>query len=229
MQHLAIIPDGNRRWAAQHKMESFLGHKKALEPLRTAIKVCIKNSIKHLSFYTFSLENFKRSEQEKSYLFNSLLADSFTKELPELINNGVRVRFIGDRSRFPDTVRAAVDQMEGETKKLSVLNVNLLFCYGATAELAQAVKSIAQKVKDGVLSPEQISEETLRSSLWTAGIPDPDLIIRTGGLARLSNFLLFQSAYSELSFLDCFWPEVTEEKLEHCIDHFRQIKRNFGE
>jgi undecaprenyl diphosphate synthase len=182
-----------------------------------------------LSFYTFSLENFKRSEQEKNYLFNSLLTDSFTKELPELIDKGVRVRFIGDRLRFPDTVRAAVDQMEEETKKLSVLNVNLLFCYGATAELAQAVKSIAQKVKDGILSPEQISEETLRSSLWTAGIPDPDLIIRTGGLARLSNFLLFQSAYSELSFLDCFWPEVTEEKLEHCIDHFRQIKRNFGE
>jgi undecaprenyl diphosphate synthase len=227
MQHLAIIPDGNRRWAAQHKLESFFGHKKGLEPIRSAIKVCIKNSIKYLSFYTFSLENFKRSEHEKSYLFD-LLTEKFTTELPELINNGVRVRFIGDHSQFPDTIRRIALQTEQATQNLSVLNVNLLFCYGATAELTQAVKHIAQQVKDGSLSPEQITEETLRSSLWTAGMPDPDLIIRTGGLARLSNFLLFQSAYSELSFLDCFWPDVTEEKLEHCIENFQQTKRNFG-
>jgi undecaprenyl diphosphate synthase len=227
MQHLAIIPDGNRRWAAQHKLESFFGHKKGLEPIRSAIKVCIKKSIKHLSFYTFSLENFKRSEHEKSYLFN-LFSDSFQTQLPELISNGVRIRFIGDRSKFPENVRNVALLTEKETEHLSTLNVNLLFCYGATAELTHAVQSIAQQVKDGLLLPEHITEETLRSSLWTAGIPDPDLIIRTGGLARLSNFLLFQSAYSELSFLDCFWPDVTEEKLENCIESFKQTKRNFG-
>ncbi len=228
MQHLAIIPDGNRRWAAQHKLESFFGHKKGLEPVESAIKVCIEKSIRYLSFYTFSLENFKRGEHEKSYLFN-LLADNFTSKLPDLIKNGVRVRFIGDRSQFPDKIRTVVNQTEQQTEHLSTLNVNLLFCYGATAELTQAVRIIAQQVKDGIITPEQITEETLRSSLWTAGIPDPDLIIRTGGLARLSNFLLFQSAYSEFSFLDCYWPEVTEEKLKTCIDHFNYTKRNFGQ
>ncbi|MFA5306344.1 MAG: polyprenyl diphosphate synthase [Candidatus Babeliales bacterium] len=228
MQHLAIIPDGNRRWAAQHKLESFFGHKKGLEPVQSAIKVCIEKSIRHLSFYTFSLENFKRSDHEKSYLFN-LLADNFISKLPDLIKNGVRIRFIGDRSRFPEKIRAIVHQTEQETEHLSTLNVNLLFCYGATAELTQAVRAIAQQVKDGIITPEQITEETLRSSLWTVGIPDPDLIIRTGGLARLSNFLLFQSAYSEFSFLDCYWPDVTEEKLKTCIDQFNQTKRNFGQ
>ncbi len=227
MQHLAIIPDGNRRWAAQNKLESFFGHKKGLGPVESAIKVCIKNSIRYLSFYTFSLENFKRSENEKNYLFN-LLADNFAHKLPELITNGVRVRFIGDRSLFPEKIQTIAHQTEEQTQHLSTLNVNLLFCYGATAELTQAVRNIAQKVKDGLLAPEQITQDTLRTSLWTAGIPDPDLIIRTGGLTRLSNFLLFQAAYSELSFLDCYWPDITEEKLENCIERFKQTQRNFG-
>jgi undecaprenyl diphosphate synthase len=227
MQHLAIIPDGNRRWAAQHKIESFLGHKKGMEVIRTAINICIKKNIQHLSFYTFSLENFKRSDLEKNYLFN-LLAENFLKELPELMRNGIRVRFIGDRSQFPKQLHAIIEQMEQQTENLSTLNLNLLFCYGATAEITNVVKNIAQKVKSGLLSPEQIDDTTIRASLWTHEIPDPDLIIRTGKQSRLSNFLLLQAAYSELMFLDSFWPDITEQKLEECIEVFNHAQRNFG-
>jgi undecaprenyl diphosphate synthase len=228
MQHLAIIPDGNRRWALQNKLESFFGHKQGMEHVRSAIKVCIKKGIKYLSFYTFSLENFKRSDQEKNYLFN-LLADGMTKELPDLIKNGIRVRFIGDRSSFPQQIQSVIHDVEHKTEHLQTLNLNLLFCYGSTAEITQAVKLIAQKVKDGLLAVDDINEHTIHDALWTAGMPDPDLIIRTGGLSRLSNFLLYQAAYSEFSFLDCYWPDITEEKLELCLDRFNQTKRNFGQ
>ncbi len=227
MQHLAIIPDGNRRWALQNKLESFFGHKKGMEHVRSAIQVCIKNGIKYLSFYTFSLENFKRSDQEKIYLFN-LLAEGMSKELPDLIKNGIRVRFIGDRTLFPQSLCPVVHEVEHQTAHLQTLNLNLLFCYGATTEITHAVKVIAQKVKDGLLSVDEINDDTVHNALWTAGIPDPDLIIRTGGLSRLSNFLLYQSAYSEFSCLDCYWPEITEEKLEQCLDRFKTIQRNFG-
>ncbi len=227
MQHLAIIPDGNRRWALQHKLESFLGHKKGMETVRTAIKVAIKNGIKYLSFYTFSIENFRRGDFEKNYLF-SLLATNIPNEIPELVSNGIRVRFIGDRSLFPENVRDSITKVEEQTKHLTTLNLNLLFCYGGTAELTEAVRVIAQKVKDGVLHVNDITQDTIREALWTAGIPDPDLIIRTGKISRLSNFLLFQSAYSEYSFLDCYWPEITESHIEQCIERFKQTKRNFG-
>ena len=228
MQHLAIIPDGNRRWAIQNKLASFLGHQRGVDVVRTAITFCIKNSIKYLSFYTFSLENFRRSETEKNYLFNNLLRDCFIKELPELIKNGVRVRFLGEQSLFPEDLRETIHHIETETKHLDVLHMNLLFCYGATLEITQAVKKIAQQVRDGLLSVESIDESTVRNALWTGDIPDPDLIVRTGGVVRLSNFLLFQAAYSEFAFLDCYWPDVTEEKLGHCVDQFNKTKRNFG-
>lgn len=227
MQHLAIIPDGNRRWAAQNKLESVLGHRKGMETVKSAIQVCIKNSIKYLSFYTFSLENFNRSDREKRYLFN-LLADGFSQELPDLIANGIRVRFIGERSLFPDSIKKVIDEVEQKTAHLSVLNLNLLFCYGGKAEILAAVKSIAQKVKDGLMDAKDISDDVIHNELWTAGIPNPDLIIRTGGAVRLSNFLLYQSAYSEYSFLHCYWPEVTEEILAGCINTFNQTQRNFG-
>jgi len=227
MQHLAIIPDGNRRWAAQRKLESFFGHKKGTTAVRSAIKVCLEQGIKYLSFYTFSLENFRRSALEKEYLFN-LLATEFTTRLPELIEQGIRVRFIGDASYFPDNIRGVITQLEEKTRGFTNLNLNLLFCYGAQQEMVNAVKTIAQKVKAGLLAEEDINEGTISNALWTQGIPDPELIIRTSGISRLSNFLLFQAAYSEFLFLDCFWPEITEEKLLECITRFKSMQRNFG-
>ncbi len=228
MQHLAIIPDGNRRWAAQNKLESFFGHQKGMETVRSAIKVCIKNEIAYLSFYTFSIENFRRSDIEKRYLFN-LLTEGFTKELPELIDAGIRVRFVGDRAMFPEQIRDTIEIIEKQTAHLNRLTLNLLFCYGAKSEIAHAVKKIAQDVKEGRVQIDDINDTIVDNALWTAGIPNPDLIIRTGGVVRLSNFLLLQAAYSEFLFLDYYWPDMTEERLEQCLEQFKQTQRNFGQ
>jgi undecaprenyl diphosphate synthase len=227
MQHLAIIPDGNRRWAKKNKLESIFGHQRGMETIQGALKVCLKRGIRYVSFYTFSLENFNRSELEKSYLFN-LLKNSFMKQLPELIEQGVKVCFIGDRSRFPEEIRQTAALAEEQTKHLDKLQLNLLFCYGGQAEILEAARALAQKVKAGVLDPEHINESMLRDALWTGNIPDPDLVIRTGNTVRTSNFLPFQTAYSEWLFLDKFWPEMTEEIIDGCVHDFVNIKRNFG-
>ena len=227
MQHLAIIPDGNRRWAAQNKLKSFLGHKKGLSAIKSAVSVCLQKKIKYLSIYTFSLENFLRSTDEKKYLF-SLIPKEIAKQLPSFIENKIRINFLGDRSLFPENVREAIHNVESETKKFKNLFLNFLFCYGSKQEMVQAVRNLAEKVKNGQLSIEEIDETSISESLWTSGIPDPDLIIRTGYAYRLSNFLLYQSAYSEFLFLNCFWPEVTEAILEKSISSFKKTQRNFG-
>lgn len=227
MQHLAIIPDGNRRWAAKNKLEALFGHKKGLEAVESAIKVCIKNGIKYLSFYTFSLENFRRTEHEKSYLFN-LLATEFQKALPQLIKQEVRVKFLGDASLFPEAIRSTIQEVERQTNEFGKLQLNLLFCYGAQQEIVHAARLLAQQVKEGTLAPEAITVDMLKNNLWTTGIPDPDLIIRTGNVSRTSNFLLYQSAYSEWFFVDQFWPDMNEVALEACLEKFTTVKRNFG-
>jgi undecaprenyl diphosphate synthase len=227
MQHLAIIPDGNRRWAKANKLESVFGHRRGLDVVRTALTVCIKKGIKHLSFYTFSLENFNRSETEKKYLF-SMLASEFRAALPELKQENVRVRFVGDSSYFPDVIKDTIVEIERETQHCSAINLNLLFCYGSRGELVHAARSLAQQVKDGTLAVQDITEESLGKALWSASSPDPDLIIRTGNTIRTSNFMLYQGAYSEYMFLEQFWPEVTEDILAGCIEKFADIKRNFG-
>lgn len=227
MNHLAIIPDGNRRWAKKNKLESFFGHKKGVEAVRSAITVCIKNSIHYLSFYTFSLENFKRSEIEKTYLFN-LLAAEFSSMLPELIKDGIKVCFLGDRRYFPDSIRPVINEIEEKTKDLTALQLNLLFCYGGQQEIVQATQRIAQAVKEGKIKIEDITVDTVKQSLWSPDMPDPELIIRTGSVSRLSNFLLYQAAYSEFMILDSFWPEANEEILQGCIDKFLGVQRNFG-
>ena len=229
MQHLAIIPDGNRRWAQANKLESFFGHRRGLDVVKTAIRSCIKNGIKHLSFYTFSLENFRRSEAEKKYLF-SMLASEFRSAIPDLVKEKIRVRFIGDASYYPVEIKQVIEDIEQATVDGDRLNLNLLFCYGARQELMFAAKVIAKKVKDGLLDIAEVTEETVSSALWTAGTPDPDLVIRTGSgqAPRMSNFLLYQAAYSEWMFLDQYWPEVTEELLQSCIEKFQHINRNFG-
>ncbi len=227
MQHLAIIPDGNRRWAKKNKLKSFLGHKKGADVFKLPIEFCLKNNIKYLSVYTFALENFNRSEIEKKYLFDLLAKDSDEK-IPEFIENGIRVRFLGDKRYFPQRVYSAIKKVEEKTKHLDKLNLNLLFCYGGKTEIVYAVKELAKKVKAGVLDIDEINEKKISESLWTAGMPDPDLIIRTGKHSRLSEFLLYQAAYSELMFLDCYWPEITEQHLQKCFTDFKDIQRNYG-
>lgn len=227
MQHLAIIPDGNRRWARQNKLQSLFGHRRGMDAVLSAVNVCLKNEIKYLSIYTFSLENFRRSEEERSYLFE-LLSDGLIQELSRLVQQGINIKFLGDTSLFPEKVQQAINQVESATQHLDNLYLSLLFCYGAQQEIAYAARTLAQKVAQGILSIEQITEEAVSRELWTAGIPNPDLIIRTGGVVRLSNFLLFQAAYSEFKFVDSFWPDMTIEKIQACIDEFKGVKRNFG-
>lgn len=228
MQHLAIIPDGNRRWAARNKLGSFFGHQKGAEAFHSAIAVCLKNNIKYLSFYTFSLENFRRSDEEKHHLWHDILGVDLEKRLPQAIEQGIRIRFLGDTRLFPEKLMEYIRNAEEKTKHGTKLQVNLLFCYGAQQEIVHATQRLAQDVQEGKLKSDEISSETIKDYLWTAGTPDPDLIIRTGNVFRLSNFLLFQAAYSEFMFLDCFWPEVTQEVLQKSLYRFELSQRNFG-
>ena len=227
MQHLAIIPDGNRRWAMSNKLAAIFGHQRGADGFRMTLKFCLKNSIPFVSFYTFSLENFRRSESESTNLFK-MLQHLIFNDLPELVQNNIRIKFVGDRSVFPAMLKADIEHLEQATSACSALTVNLLFCYGATAEITNATKHIAQLVKDGKLAPEDITEQTIAKFLWTAGTPVPDVIVRTSGVKRLSNYLLFQAAYSEFMFLDKLWPDITEADLDQCLHNFHTIKRNFG-
>jgi len=227
VQHLAIIPDGNRRWASSHKLEACIGHKKGMDIIGTAITICLNNGIKFLSFYAFSLENFKRNEVEKNYLFLTLPND-FLKKLPELIEKGVKVQFLGDEQFYPESLQKIIQEIQEKTQNLNNLTLSFLFCYGSKQELVFAVRKLAKRILVGDLLIGDITEQTISNSLWTAGMPDPDLIIRTSGVIRLSNFLLYQSAYSEFKFLDCCWPEISEKILQDCINEFNDVKRNYG-
>ena len=227
MQHLAIIPDGNRRWAMSNKLAAIFGHQRGADGFRMTLKFCLKNGIPFVSFYTFSLENFRRSETESNNLFK-MLQQLILNDLPDLLQNNIRIKFVGDRSVFPPMLKTDIEELEQATSACNALTVNLLFCYGATAEITNATKQIAQLVKDGKLAVEDINEQTVAQSLWTAGTPVPDVIVRTSGVKRLSNYLLFQAAYSEFMFLDKFWPDITEADLDQCLQNFQAIKRNFG-
>ncbi len=228
INHLACIMDGNRRWAKQHGWLPFDGHREGLKTAQRVIDFCLKQSIPHLSLYTFSLENFSRPPQELHFLFNVLMQEMKQKLLKEFIRKGVRVSFVGDRSLFPKAVIPVCQEIEEQTKGLSALKVNLLFCYGGQQEIVHGVKSIVQKIKAGLISEDAITDKLVEQSLWTSAVPAPDLIIRTGGVKRLSNFFLFKAAYSELFFLDCFWPELSHTDLQQVVESFYERQRNFG-
>ena len=227
MQHLAMIMDGNRRWAKKNSIINPY-NEKSQEAVKTAITFCIKQNIPYLSLFAFSLENFKRPLLERERVF-SLLKKVLTHHLDELIEEGIRIRFIGDRALFPSFLKPHIEEAEEKSAPCSRLNLNILFCYGGQQELAHATKKIAQAVKEGRLRLEDISEQTFKEELWTAGMPNPDLIIRTSGHYRLSNFLLYQAAYSELAFVDCYWPEITEDLIQECVQKYELTKKNYGQ
>ena len=227
MKHLACIMDGNRRWAKQHGWVPWSGHKEGVLAAQRVVDFCLAKGISFLSLYTFSVENFRRSEQEQHYMFKMLVNES-SKSLDNWIKKGVRVRFIGDLSLFPEDVQQACARLEKETAAQTKLQVNLLFGYGSRQELVFCMQQVGKKLLKGELALEDISPQILEQHLWTEGIPGPDLVIRTGGAQRLSNFLLYQVAYSELYFLECFWPEINNTHLEKAVEYFNQCKRNFG-
>lgn len=226
IKHLAFIMDGNRRWARQRQQISTMGHKKGAETVKTVIKFCLKHRIEIVSVYAFSLENYKRSPEEVQGIF-TIIVDQAEESLPELVDQGIKVRFIGDLKTAPAHVQDSIKRIEEKTQDCSNLLLNVLFCYGGRQEILSAIGNIVQDVKDGKLS-EAPTEEIFKKYLWTSDLPDPDLIIRTGGVHRLSNFLTYQTSYSELIFTPLLWPELTSENLDDMLREYALRTRNFG-
>lgn len=227
MKHLACIMSGNRRWATQRGHDPSVGHQEGVRSIRRVIDFCVQRSIKYLSLFAFSLENFRRPLEQRRFLFK-LLVQQVKAQITELKKEGIRIRFIGDRTKFPPEVVESCAYAEQETADCNVLNVNLLFCYGGRQEIVAGVKKIITDVKHGKLTEDELDQEMLSRYLWTDGIPDPDLVFRPDGDHRLSGFLLYQSAYTELYFSDCLWPEVNEVHLQKAYDYFKRCSRNFG-
>ncbi|MBP6892318.1 di-trans,poly-cis-decaprenylcistransferase [Candidatus Babeliales bacterium] len=221
ISHLAMIMDGNRRWAKKQGMFAWLGHRQGVKNVEMTIKYCINNKISYLSLYTFSLENLQnRPEQERSYIF--LLIKESQSRIDEFIKNDVQIRFVGDLSKIPDDVHDMCMSMQQATSHCVTLVCNFLFCYGSQQEIIASVQKI---VDDG---EKKVTKELLKQNFWMDNIPDPEIIIRTGGVQRLSNFLLFQAAYSEIRFLDCLWPDLTCEILDQTIQNCMIAHKNFG-
>lgn len=227
MKHLACIMDGNRRWAKKQRFSFGAGHEQGAKTINVVSQFCLDNNIPYLSLYAFSLENLKRSDEEKAFIFNVLQRQG-EKVLPDCLKHGIRIKFIGCRELFPSSTQAIIGKLEEQTACGTRLQLNLLFCYGSQQEILYSVKEIVKQVKEGRMAEQELTEEAFSQYLWTAGIPAPDLIIRTGGAVRLSNFLLYQAAYSEFYFLDCLWPDISYQHLDQAIQYFNQCKRNFG-
>lgn len=228
IQHIAFIMDGNRRWAKKQGLQAFFGHRKGAEALENVIDFCLTSKILYVSLYTFSIENFNRSAAEVNYLFDLLVSEA-RKKLAVFLNHGVRVRFVGDRTLFPASIISTVDLLEQETSACVNLNLNFLFCYGARQEIIGGIKKFYEQIKLGAVLLEDLDDESFKHYLWTGDIPEPELIIRTSGVKRLSNFLLYQAAYSEFYFLDCLWPDITQEHMRTAVQSYIDTQRNFGQ
>ena len=225
--HIAIIMDGNGRWAKERGQIRLKGHQAGMEALHDIVKACSDMGVQVLTVYAFSTENWKRPAEEVSGIF-SLLVRYVAKELKELNENNVRIRLLGDIRPLPDAARKAVMEAVDDTADNTGLVFNIAINYGGRAEIVRAAKQLAQQAADGQLDPENITEDLFAEQLYTADLPDPDLIIRTGGELRLSNFLTWQSAYSEIYVTDTYWPEFTPEKLTEAIEAFNSRDRRFG-
>ncbi len=225
--HVAIIMDGNGRWAQARGRERGYGHLQGTESVRACIKGALKAGVKYLTFYAFSTENWGRPEEEVDSLME-LLCDSVMRESPELQKQGVRIIVIGSRSRLSDKVKRHIDRIEEETAAGSSLTVILAINYSSRSEIARAASRIAAEALAGKLSPVMITENTIAENLFTAGIPDPDLLIRTGGEQRLSNFLLWQAAYAELYFTPAMWPDFGADQFAEAVAEYARRERRFG-
>lgn len=226
-RHVAIIMDGNGRWARQHKLKIALGHRQGVEALRSIIRESSDLGIEALSLYAFSTENWKRDPQEVDALMG-LLLEFFSSEIDELDEKNVRIRILGDKMGLPERQRQAVISAEERTKDNSGLSLNIALNYGGRAELALAARTLAEKVQRGEITPDEITEKTLGDALYTQGLPDVDLLIRTSGEMRLSNFLLYQCAYAEFEFPTVLWPDFSLDHYHEALRVFAGRDRRFG-
>lgn len=224
--HIAIIMDGNGRWAAEHNLARHEGHRQGVETVRSTVRYCNSLGIEILTLFAFSTENWQRPVWEVNYLM-SLPEKYFQTELPELIKNNVQVKMIGDQSKLPHKVKKVITEGAEATKDNSGMILNFALNYGSRAEILNAVNCLIEKAfKDGKIN--QISEEHFSRYLYTKDLPDPDLLIRTSGELRVSNFLLWQLAYTELWFTDVYWPDFGKLELLEAIDAFQKRKRRYG-
>jgi len=226
-QHVAIIMDGNGRWAAARGLPRTEGHRKGAEAARKVIKSASKHGIKHLTLFGFSSENWKRPSSEVMDLMG-LLRLYLSKELSALHKQGVRFRVIGERSRLPQDTQDLISTAENRTCNNQGLNLTVALSYGGRAEIVNTVQTLAERVKSGALDPADITEDLFDGNLETDGIPDPDLLIRTSGEQRISNFLLWQCAYSEFLFTDVLWPDFGNDAFEAAIREFQSRDRRYG-
>lgn len=225
--HVAIIMDGNGRWAASRGLPRREGHRRGVEALRNVVKAAGKLGVKYLTIYSFSSENWSRPAEEIEDLMG-LLKRFVRNDLADLHKNDVRVKIIGERANLKPDIRALLDEAEELTKNNSSLTLVVAFNYGAQQEIARAARMLAAQVARGELAPSEIDAAKIAANLLTKEIPDPDLIIRTSGEQRLSNFLLWQAAYAEFIFVPTHWPDFGKAELEAAIDEFHKRERRFG-
>ncbi len=226
-KHVAIIMDGNGRWAKSQNKERTFGHKNAIKAVREAISACNEVGIPYLTLYTFSTENWNRPTEEVDTLMN-LLSSTLLQEAEEIFSKGIRIRAIGDLEALPEDVRNQLYNIMELTKNNTKGNLTLALSYGSQKEILNAVKELCKKVKNGDINENDIDEHLFEQHLYTKGIPPVDLLIRTSGEVRVSNFLLWQIAYAEMQFIDVLWPDFTKETFFQCILDYQTKERRFG-
>ena len=226
-RHVAIIMDGNGRWAESRGLPRSAGHHKGVEAVRRTVRAAMELGVQYLTIFSFSSENWSRPAAEIDDLMG-LMKRFVRRDLAELHQNGVRIRVIGERDRVDPELLKLIDDAVALTSDNAALNLVIAFNYGSRAEIAKAARRLAERAIDGTIRPAEITPEALAGALDTRGVPDPDLLIRTSGELRLSNFLLWQSAYTEFVFLEAYWPDFGRELLEQAIEEFRGRIRRFG-
>lgn len=226
-KHIAIIMDGNGRWAKQRGKLRIFGHQSALDAVRNATEAAAEIGVEHLTLYAFSTENWNRPKFEVNALME-LLVDAMSKELPTLMKNNIRLKTIGRTEDLPKKCRKRLEETLEATSQNNRMDLILALSYSGKWDVTQAVQNIAKNCVDGKIDPESISEQTIADHLSTAGIPDPELMIRTSGEMRISNFLMWQLSYAELVFLAKFWPEFTKDDLWQSVYDYQNRERRFG-
>ncbi len=225
-QHVAFIMDGNGRWAKKRMLPRKMGHAEGVKTFKTILRYCRRIGLKNVSFYAFSTENWKRSKDEVDALMN--LFRKYIVEAKENFCEETRMIFIGDKSGVPDDIRKMMTDLEEDTKHFDKMNLMVAINYGGRDEIVHSARQLAMKVQSGELKPEDITESMMSENMFTAGIPDVDLLIRPSGEFRISNFLLWQSAYAEFYFSDVLWPDYTPEDLNEALIAYSQRSRRFG-
>jgi undecaprenyl diphosphate synthase len=226
-QHIAIIMDGNGRWAKQRHQPRFMGHRAGVKSVEAIVKHCVERGVSVLSLFAFSSENWRRPGKEVNLLME-LFALALKQQVRRLDKNDIRLQIIGDTSKFSETLQKQITQAEQLTENNTGLTINIAANYGGHWDITQSVQKLAEKVKTGEILPEDITEDSISNGLTTAFLPEPDLFIRTGGEQRVSNFLLWQLAYTEFYFTDTLWPDFDDNELDIAISSFCNRERRFG-